>query len=124
MAKEQVSSILRALEILECFMDNETEWTLKRLVAQLDLPTTTVHRQLSTLTDRGYLVQDPIRKSYRVGPRLLLLSSTVLSHSDLRSTARTAAFCNTPASAPPAWRLSSSSRRPAARGRRSNRSFP
>ena len=24
MAKEQVSSILRALEILECFMDNET----------------------------------------------------------------------------------------------------
>lgn len=76
MAKEQVSSILRALEILECFMDNETEWTLKRLVAQLDLPTTTVHRQLSTLTDRGYLVQDPIRKSYRVGPRLLLLSST------------------------------------------------
>ena len=88
MAKEQVSSILRALEILECFMDNETEWTLKRLVAQLDLPTTTVHRQLSTLTDRGYLVQDPIRKSYRVGPRLLLLSSTVLSHSDLRSTAR------------------------------------
>ena len=88
MAKEQVSSILRALEILECFMDNETEWTLKRLVAQLDLPTTTVHRQLSTLTDRGYLVQDPVRKSYRVGPRLLLLSSTVLSHSDLRSTAR------------------------------------
>jgi len=69
-------------------MDNETEWTLKRLVAQLDLPTTTVHRQLSTLTDRGYLVQDPVRKSYRVGPRLLLLSSTVLSHSDLRSTAR------------------------------------
>ena len=69
-------------------MDNETEWTLKRLVAQLDLPTTTVDRQLSTLTDRGYLVQDPVRKSYRVGPRLLLLSSTVLSHSDLRSTAR------------------------------------
>ena len=75
MAKEQVSSILRALEILECFMDNETEWTLKRLVAQLDLPTTTVHRQLSTLTDRGYLVQDPVRKSYRVGPRLLLLAT-------------------------------------------------
>ena len=88
MAKEQVSSILRALEILECFMDNETEWTLKRLVEQLNLPNTTVHRQLSTLTDRGYLVQDPVRKSYRVGPRLLLLSSTVLSHSDLRSTAR------------------------------------
>ena len=87
MAKEQVSSILRALEILECFMDGETEWTLKRLVEELNLPTTTVHRQLSTLSEKGYLVRDPIRKSYRVGPRLLLLSSTILSRSDLRSVA-------------------------------------
>ncbi len=88
MAKEQVSSILRALEILECFMDNGTEWTLKNLVEKLDMPTTTVFRQLSTLTERGYLVQDPLRKSYRIGPRLLLLSSTILSHCDLRSIAR------------------------------------
>jgi len=88
MAKEQVSSILRALEILECFMDVSTEWTLKNLVDRLDMPTTTVYRQISTLTQRGYLVQDPVRKSYQVGPRLLLLSSTVLSHSDLRRTAR------------------------------------
>ena len=52
------------------------------------MPTTTVYRQVSTLTERGYLVQDPIRKSYQVGPRLLLLASTVLSHSDVRSLAR------------------------------------
>ena len=32
MAKEQVSSILRALQILECFMEGDTEWTLKALV--------------------------------------------------------------------------------------------
>ncbi len=88
MAKEQITSISRALDILECFMDANTEWTLKNLVLQLDMPTTTVHRQLSTLTERGYLVQDPIRKSYQVGPRLLLLSSTILSHSDLRTVAR------------------------------------
>lgn len=88
MAKEQVSSILRALEILECFMDNRREWTLKNLVEHLDMPTTTVFRQLSTLTERGYLVQDPLRKSYQVGPRLLLLSSTILSHCDLRSVSR------------------------------------
>ena len=48
MAKEQVSSILRALSILECFMDTDTEWTLKALVEHLDLPTTTVFRQVST----------------------------------------------------------------------------
>ena len=88
MAKEQVSSILRALQILECFMDRETEWTLKGLVDHLDLPTTTVFRQVSTLTDRQYLVQDPVRKSYRVGPRLMLLASAILGQSDLRRVAR------------------------------------
>ena len=88
MAKEQVSSILRALQILECFMDSRTEWTLKALVEQLGLPTTTVFRQVSTLAERGYLEQDPVRKSYRPGPRLLLLSSSILGQSDLRRTAR------------------------------------
>ncbi len=88
MAKEQVSSILRALQILECFMDSETEWTLKALVERLNLPTTTVYRQVSTLTERQYLVQDPVRKSYQVGPRLMLLSSAILGQSDLRRMAR------------------------------------
>lgn len=88
MAKEQVSSILKALEILECFMDPDTEWTLKNLVENLDMPTTTVFRQISTLVDRGYLEQDPVRKSYRIGPRLFLLSSAILGQSDLRRIAR------------------------------------
>jgi len=88
MAKEQVSSILRALQILECFMDYETEWTLKALVEHLDMPTTTVFRQVSTLADRQYLVQDPVRKSYQVGPRLMLLASSILGQSDLRRVAR------------------------------------
>ena len=88
MAKEQVSSILRALQILECFTDSETEWTLKALVEQLGLPTTTVFRQVSTLTEQKYLEQDPVRKSYHVGPRLLRLSSAILGQSDLRRAAR------------------------------------
>lgn len=88
MAKEQVSSIMRALQILECFMDSGTEWTLKALVERLNLPTTTVFRQISTLVERQYLEQDPIRKSYRIGPRLYLLSSAILGHSDIRSLAR------------------------------------
>lgn len=88
MAKEQVSSILRALQILECFMDHNTEWTLKALVDRLDLPTTTVFRQVSTLTSQQYLVQDAVRKSYRIGPRLMLLASSILGQSNLRQIAR------------------------------------
>ena len=67
MAKEQVSSILRTLRILECFMDMDTEWTLK---------------------EHQYLNQDSVRKSYRVGPRLLQLASAIMGQSDLRRTAR------------------------------------
>lgn len=88
MAREQVSSILRAIQILECFTDSETEWTLKALVDRLNLPTTTVFRQVSTLTSQQYLVQDPVRKSYQVGPRLVMLASSILSQSDLRRLAR------------------------------------
>ncbi len=88
MAKEQISSILRALRILECFMDQETEWTLKALVDYLDLPTTTVFRQVSTLADQQYLVQDPVRKSYRIGPRLMMVASSIVGQSDLRRLAR------------------------------------
>lgn len=69
-------------------MDSKTEWTLKALVEHLDIPTTTVFRQVSTLVERQYLEQDPVRKSYRVGPRLILLSSVILGQSDLRQVAR------------------------------------
>lgn len=88
MAKAQISSIVRALDILECFMDSSVEWTLKNLVDRLGLPTTTVYRQASTLVEYGYLKQDPVRKSYQAGPRMLLLCSAVLSQNDLRSIAR------------------------------------
>ena len=88
MQKEPVSSILRVLQILERFMDSETEWTLKALVERLGLPTTTVFRQVSTLTVQHYLVQDPVRKSYYIGPRFMMLSSSILEQSSLRQTAR------------------------------------
>lgn len=69
-------------------MDHETEWTLKALVDHLGLPTTTVFRQVSTLTDQQYLIQDPVRKSYRIGPRLMMLASSIMGRSDLRQLAR------------------------------------
>lgn len=88
MAREHTSSILRALQILECFTDQEKEWTLKELVNQLGLPTTTVFRHVSTLMERQYLTQDPVRKVYHVGPHLLALAGAIIGGSDLRKIAR------------------------------------
>jgi len=88
MKKDQISSVVRALQILECFMGGKTEWTLKELSRELDLPTTTVFRQLSTLVECNYLAQEASRKSYKIGARLLQLSGAVISQADLRQTAR------------------------------------
>lgn len=88
MKKDQISSVVRALQILECFTGGKTEWTLKELTQELDLPSTTIFRQLSTLMDCNYLEQDSVRKSYKIGARLLQLSGAVISQADLRQTAR------------------------------------
>lgn len=88
MKKDQISSVVRALQILECFMNGKAEWTLKELTQELDLPSTTVFRQLSTLVDCNYLEQNSGRKSYKIGARLLQLSGAVISQADLRQTAR------------------------------------
>ena len=76
------------MQILECFTDQEKEWTLKELVNRLGLPTTTVFRHVSTLMERKYLTQDPVRKSYHVGPNLLALAGAIIGGSDLRKIAR------------------------------------
>ena len=52
MAREHTSSILRALQILECFMDQEKELTLKERVNQQGLHTKTVFRHVSKLMER------------------------------------------------------------------------
>lgn len=87
MPRSKITSVVRSLEILECFKLTDREWTLKALVDELDLPQTTVFRQVSNLVESGYLQQDPVRKSYQIGPKLLLLSSAILRQSDLRKVA-------------------------------------
>lgn len=87
MMKDQSSTTVKALQVLECFMDSNTEWTLKTIAAAVEMPSTSVYRQLSTLVAQQYLVQDSIRKSYRVGPRLLLLSGAIFGKSSLRQLA-------------------------------------
>ena len=55
MPKDQVSSTIKALDILECFAGNQKEWSLKELVDALSMPQTTVFRQLTTLLEKKYL---------------------------------------------------------------------
>ena len=84
----QVGSVVKALELLECFTDDRVDWTLKTLVERLNMPKTTVHRMLATLVDVEYLIVDPVRKTYHVGPKFLMLASCVAGQSNLRIVCR------------------------------------
>jgi len=83
-----VNSILRVLEILECFTAIKTTWSLTDLADELKLPITTVHRQLKTLVSAGYIAQDSSHKTYTVGSKLILMSCQMLSKYDFRNIAR------------------------------------
>ena len=84
MPKESISSIVKTFEILECFIDQEMNWSVRSLSEHLGLPKSTVFRQITTLEEMGVLVQDTRTKRYQVGPRLLSLSSAVIRQYDLR----------------------------------------
>lgn len=87
MNNDTITSVVRAMNILECFMDFSRNWTAKQISSHLGLPTTTVFRQLSTLTEMGFLAQDPVSKNYSIGHRMLLLAGIIANHSDLHSAA-------------------------------------
>lgn len=87
-ARDQVNSIARVLNIIECFAFEKAEWSLSDLAEQTGLPNSTLHRQLSTLVAAGYLKQDSLRGFYQIDNRFLLLACSLMSKFDLRMIAR------------------------------------
>ncbi|ADY27256.1 transcriptional regulator, IclR family (plasmid) [Deinococcus proteolyticus MRP] len=73
-----LQTVTGAVRILEAFDADRTEWRLSELAAFLDLPTSTLHEQLETLTATG-LLHKLGRGRYGLGWRLLKLSSALYS---------------------------------------------
>ena len=66
-------AVMRALDILELFMDgHDVALSPADVGVQTDLPRTSVHELLTTLASRGYLDRDDAGR-YRLGVRLLQL---------------------------------------------------
>jgi DNA-binding IclR family transcriptional regulator len=59
----------RALDVLGCFSEDEPELTAAELGRRTGLASSTLHRLLGTLLERGLLVRVPDHR-YAVGPRL------------------------------------------------------
>jgi IclR family acetate operon transcriptional repressor len=62
-----VRSVARALDILDMLQNEADGVPLARITQAVDLPKSSVFRYLSTLADRGYVLQDPATGDYRLG---------------------------------------------------------
>ncbi|MFC4425909.1 IclR family transcriptional regulator [Deinococcus navajonensis] len=71
-----LATVEHAVQLLELFDADHTEWSLSALARHVGQPTSTVHEGLSTLTRSGLLTRVG-RGRYRLGWRLLKLSSAL-----------------------------------------------
>jgi DNA-binding IclR family transcriptional regulator len=94
-----VPAVIRALDILELFLDRP-QLSAREVAERLDLPRTTVHELLVTLVARSYLISvpgQPVR--YRLGMPLFQLGTAFAGRLDLVREAQgvareVAAACN------------------------------
>ncbi|WP_227935275.1 IclR family transcriptional regulator [Alkalihalobacillus deserti] len=77
--KESFSSMRNALRLLNLFTIDEPELTLSEMAEKLQIAHSTAHRLTSTLTHAGYLVKEPILKTYRPASSILSMGNTFLS---------------------------------------------
>jgi len=88
MASEgNVKSVKKIFLILEELAKNGGKMKLKDLSKNLEFPPSTTHRLLNTLTDLGYVDQDPTSSGYSLGVKILSLAASSLSGLDLGNAA-------------------------------------
>lgn len=81
-----VDTVVKALEILDCFSTQETELSLNQLCDKSGLYKSRVHRLCGTLIKAGYLVRTS-RTHYCLGPKLMVLGRVYEKTNSLKSIA-------------------------------------
>lgn len=76
----KVSSLVKAMRVLECFSIKDPELGVTEIAKQLDLQKSTVHNILSTFETMGYLTQNSATGKYSLGVRLLQFSYIINNH--------------------------------------------
>ena len=80
MAKnERIKSIDKVLDLLEFLSANQQETGITEISKKLHMGLSTVHRILTTLKSRGYVIQNQQTTKYRLGIRLFELGCAVQS---------------------------------------------
>jgi len=77
--KERIKSIDKVLDLLEFLSLNEQETSITKISKELHMGLSTVHRILTTLKSRGYVIQNQQTAKYRLGIKLFELGCAVQS---------------------------------------------
>lgn len=80
-------AVLRTLDILELFLEDDAPLTAPDVVKRTGLPRTSVHELLATLVAREYLQKDEATGTFRLGVRLLQLGNAYSARFDMLSAA-------------------------------------
>jgi IclR family transcriptional regulator, KDG regulon repressor len=84
---DQLSTVTRALRVLEAFSFAEPVLGVSELARKLDMGKSSVHRALSTLLENGYVAKTPDDR-YRLGLKLHEMGQLVVSGLRLHEVAR------------------------------------
>jgi len=79
-----LSSIIKALKVLETFSGEEPERGVTEISDLLKIHKSSISRIIGTLALRGFLEKNPLTGKYRLGFKLVDLGNRVLGHYDLR----------------------------------------
>ncbi len=82
------NSLVRGLLVLECFSPHKDSFTLAELFRLVDIPKSSLHRVVKTLSLMNYLRYEEQTKRYFLGMRVLSLGFSVLQSMELREIAR------------------------------------
>ena len=78
-----VGSIIKVINLLDCFSFGEAELGVMELSQTLKMPKATVSRMVNVLEKKGYLEQNTVTKKYKLGTKLFYLGSIVLRHMNI-----------------------------------------
>lgn len=79
-----LQTVNRALQVLDLFTTRSPEWGATEVAERLGISKSMAYRLLITLSEHGFLQQDPKSKRYRLGLRLLGLGSLVGDQLEVR----------------------------------------
>lgn len=80
----RLSTVAKALDLLEILADEPREWGVTEIARRLDLSKSVVHGLLVTLQDRDFVAGDPRTRRYRLGLKAMRLGAGVDLHQELR----------------------------------------